>query len=184
MAGAKLRLTSGRDPNPSEFVSDPGGRFVFPSLAEGNYQVSAIAPEFAEVKTTFRVDRRGHRNGRRHGSGCSVNAHRNGYADPNIYIANVIEIESVQVDGGAFNVREGNHALNLGTTYGLHSHLDPFLTLTGDDRDITGTAGMNPSTGSWIAVEARMATDFWTAWNTASNSNSMAGRFGTRATTR
>jgi len=34
----------------------------------------------------------------------SANAHGNGYADPNIYIADVIE--SVQVDGGAFNVRE------------------------------------------------------------------------------
>ena len=38
----------------------------------------------------------------------SANAHGNGYADPNIVIANMIE--SVQVDGGAFNVREGgNH---------------------------------------------------------------------------
>jgi hypothetical protein len=68
----------------------------------------------------------------------SANAHGNGYADPNIYIANVIE--SVEVDGGAFNVREGNHALNLGTTYALRSHLDPFFTLTGDQRDLTGTA--------------------------------------------
>jgi hypothetical protein len=42
----------------------------------------------------------------------SANAHGNGYADPNIYIPEAFE--SVQVDGGAFNVREGNHALNLG----------------------------------------------------------------------
>jgi hypothetical protein len=56
----------------------------------------------------------------------SANAHGNGYSDPNIYIANVIE--SVQVDGGAFNVREGNHALNLAAIYGLRSHLDPFFT--------------------------------------------------------
>jgi hypothetical protein len=88
----------------------------------------------------------------------SANAHGNGYADPNIYIANVIE--SVQVDGGAFNVREGNHALNLGTTYALRSHLDPFLTLTGDQRDITGTAGLSPSERSWIAIEASYGNGF------------------------
>ena len=88
----------------------------------------------------------------------SANAHGNGYADPNIYIASAIE--SVQVDGGAFNVREGNHALNLATTYALRSHLDPFLTLTGDDRDITGTAGLSPSEHSWIAIEGSYGNGF------------------------
>ena len=88
----------------------------------------------------------------------SANAHGNGYTDPNIYIADVIE--SVQVDGGAFNVREGNHALNLAATYGLRSHLDPFLTLTGDDRDITATAGMSPSTNSWLAMEGSYGNGF------------------------
>jgi len=88
----------------------------------------------------------------------SANAHGNGYADPNIYIADVIE--SVQVDGGAFNVREGNHALNLATTYGLRSHLDPFFTLTGDDRDITGTVGLSPSKYSWIAIEGSFGNGF------------------------
>jgi hypothetical protein len=88
----------------------------------------------------------------------SANAHGNGYADPNIYIANVIE--SVQVDGGAYNVREGNHALNLAAIYGLRSHLDPFLTLTGDDRDITATAGMSPSENSWTAVEGSFGNGF------------------------
>ncbi|HMD47945.1 MAG TPA: hypothetical protein VKG79_02560, partial [Bryobacteraceae bacterium] len=88
----------------------------------------------------------------------SANAHGNGYADPNIYIANVIE--SVEVDGGAFNVREGNHALNLATTYALRSHLDPFLTLTGDQRDIAATAGMSPSASSWIAMEASYGNGF------------------------
>ena len=53
----------------------------------------------------------------------SANAHGNGYADPNIFIPDVIE--SVQVDGGAFNVREGNHAVNLAATcYGLRSSLE------------------------------------------------------------
>jgi hypothetical protein len=88
----------------------------------------------------------------------SANAHGNGYTDPNIYIANVIE--SVEVDGGAFNVREGNHALNLATTYSLRPHLDPFFTLTGDQRDITGTAGMSPSNSSWIASEVSYGNGF------------------------
>jgi len=88
----------------------------------------------------------------------SANAHGNGYTDPNIYIANVIE--SVEVDGGAFNVREGNHALNLATTYSLRSNLDPFFTLTGDQRDITGTAGLSPSRSSWIAAEVSYGNGF------------------------
>ena len=88
----------------------------------------------------------------------SANAHGNGYADPNIYIANVIE--SVQVDGGAYNVREGNHALNLAAIYGLRSHLDPFIMLTGDQRDITATAGMSPSTNSWAAMEGSFGNGF------------------------
>ena len=41
----------------------------------------------------------------------SANAHGNGYADPNLFIPSILE--SVQVDGGAFNVREGNHAVNV-----------------------------------------------------------------------
>ncbi len=72
----------------------------------------------------------------------SANAHGNGYADPNIYIPEVLE--SVQVDGGAFNVREGNHSVNLAATYGLRSHLDPFFTVTGDSRDVAATAGISP----------------------------------------
>src|ERR1700689_4774019 len=88
----------------------------------------------------------------------SANAHGNGYADPNIFIASVIE--SVQVDGGAYNVREGNHALNLAAIYGLRSHLDPFVMLTGDYRDITATAGMSPSVNSWLAMEGSFGNGF------------------------
>ena len=69
-------------------------------------------------------------------------------------------IESVQVDGGAYNVREGNHALNLAAIYGLRSHLDPFLTLTGDYRDITATAGMSLSANSWVATEGSFGNGF------------------------
>jgi hypothetical protein len=88
----------------------------------------------------------------------SANAHGNGYTDPNIFIADAIE--SVQLDGGAFNVREGNHALNLAATYGLRTHLDPFFTLIGDYRDITATGGMSPSENSWIAVEGSYGNGF------------------------
>lgn len=88
----------------------------------------------------------------------SANAHGNGYTDPNIYIANVIE--SVEVDGGAFNVREGNHALNLATTYALRSQLDPFFTLTSDQHDIAATGGLSPSPFSWIAFEGAYGDGF------------------------
>lgn len=88
----------------------------------------------------------------------SANAHGNGYADPNIYVANAIE--SVQVDGGAYNVREGNHALNLAAIYGLRSHLETFLMVTGDDRDMTATAGMSPSAHAWVAMEGSYGNGF------------------------
>jgi hypothetical protein len=88
----------------------------------------------------------------------SANAHGNGYADPNIYVASAIQ--DVQVDGGAYNVREGNHALNLAATYGLRPHLDPFVTLTGDYRDVTATAGMSPSPNSWVAIEGSFGNGF------------------------
>lgn len=81
----------------------------------------------------------------------SANAHGNGYSDPNIFIPEVLE--SVQIDGGAFNVREGNHSVNLAATYGLRSHLDPFLTLTADYRNIDLAAGFNPTPRWWMALQ-------------------------------
>ena len=250
VAGAKLRLASGRDFNPVERVSDAAGEYVFSWLPEGTYQLRATAEEFAAVTKEFHlgpsesltVDLQFSRLGPRadsvtvtadvtnidvqspdpaekvfasadlldanpgrpgapisipgypietassgikapqyfapgvagdHGepiaqyvqvgsylvpNNLSANAHGNGYTDPNIYIADVIE--SVAVDGGAFNVREGNHALNLATTYALRSQLDPFLTLTGDRRDITGTGGMSPSAHSWFAIEGSYGNGF------------------------
>ena len=108
----------------------------------------------------------------------SANAHGNGYADPNIYIANVIE--SVQVDGGAFNVREGNHALNLATTY---SAALASRSLPHPDRRQPGHHGhggvesfTNIRGSRW---RAPTAMDSWTGWSTASSSSSMAGRFST-----
>jgi Carboxypeptidase regulatory-like domain len=85
----------------------------------------------------------------------SANAHGNGYADPNIYVSGALG--SVGTDGGAFNVLEGNHALNLAATYALRPQLKRFVTLTGDYRDIDLTVGLAPSDPAkkeWLALEA------------------------------
>jgi hypothetical protein len=85
----------------------------------------------------------------------SANAHGNGYADPNIYVSGALS--GMAVDGGAFNVLEGNHALNLAATYLLRPHLTRFVTVTGDYRDIDLTAGLassDPAKRAWLALEA------------------------------
>ncbi len=83
----------------------------------------------------------------------SANAHGNGYSDPNIMVPAIIE--SVQTDGGAFNVREGDHSVDLSETYGLRSSLEPFATLTGDYRDLDLSAGWR-----WLAVQASYGNGF------------------------
>ena len=88
----------------------------------------------------------------------SANAHGNGYSDPNIFIPETLE--SVQIDGGAFNVREGNHSVNLAATYGLRSHLEPFITLTADYRDLDVVAGVSTGSGFWMAFEASYGNGF------------------------
>jgi hypothetical protein len=85
----------------------------------------------------------------------SANAHGNGYADPNIYVSGALG--SVRTDGGAYNVLEGDHALNMAATYMLRPQLQRFLTLTGDYRDIDLTAGFAPADTTkkeWLALEA------------------------------
>lgn len=85
----------------------------------------------------------------------SANAHGNGYADPNIYVSGALG--SVGTDGGAYNVLEGDHALNMAATYSLRPQLQRFLTLTGDYRDIDLTSGFAPSDAAkteWLALEA------------------------------
>src|ERR1019366_9686660 len=55
VAGAKLRLIPTANANPVEATSDPSGRFIFSSLAEGTYQLTATAVGFADVKKAVRV---------------------------------------------------------------------------------------------------------------------------------
>jgi hypothetical protein len=91
----------------------------------------------------------------------SANAHGNGYADPNILIP--ATIESVQIDSGAFNVQEGNHAVNLAVAYGLYSRLQSVLTLSVDRHDADLVAGWSPANEripEWIAVEISAGNGF------------------------
>lgn len=85
----------------------------------------------------------------------SANAHGNGYADPNIFVSGALG--SVVTDGGAFNVLEGDHSLNMAATYAFGPQLQRFLTLTGDYREIDLTAGISPvdrEKKEWLALEA------------------------------
>jgi hypothetical protein len=84
----------------------------------------------------------------------SANAHGNGYADPNIFIAAVLS--GVATDGGAFNVLEGNHALNLAATYALKPQMARFITLNGDfgDVDVAVGLGRYAHANEWLALEA------------------------------
>lgn len=90
-----------------------------------------------------------------------ANAHGNGYSDPNILIPPVIE--AVEVDGGAFNVREGDHSVDLAATYIPSPRLEPFAELTGDDRDLDFIGGLSPQNSSvneWLAIEIAFGNGF------------------------
>jgi hypothetical protein len=90
-----------------------------------------------------------------------ANAHGNGYADPNVLISN--GIASVEADGGAFNVREGNHAVNLAVAYGLRDRLLPFTQFTADQHDtdfVTGWSALNPATLGWVTLETSFGNGF------------------------
>ena len=91
----------------------------------------------------------------------SAKAHGNGYADPNVMVPSIVE--TVQTDGGSFNVREGNHAVDLAAVYGFRGRLDPFATLTADTRDVDLAAGWsppNPVTNAFLAFEAAYGNGF------------------------
>jgi hypothetical protein len=90
-----------------------------------------------------------------------ANAHGNGYADPNVIIP--IAIESAQIDGGAFNVREGNNSVNSSVIFGLRDRLDPLIRLTGDDRDlnlVTDWSPRDPANKSWLGLEVSYGNGF------------------------
>jgi len=90
-----------------------------------------------------------------------ANAHGNGYADPNVLISNGVAF--VEADGGAFNVREGNHAVNLGVTYGLRDQVLPFAQFSGDKHDadlVTGWSPADPATLGWAMLQASFGNGF------------------------
>jgi hypothetical protein len=90
-----------------------------------------------------------------------ANAHGNGYADPNTLIP--LTIDGVTVDGGAFNVREGNNSVDLAATYIPRQRFNSFFQLTGDYRDadmIVGWSPSNPQTNEWIAGEVAFGNGF------------------------
>jgi hypothetical protein len=90
-----------------------------------------------------------------------ANAHGNGYADPNILIPSTIE--AVSVDSGAFDVREGDNAVDLAATYIPVPRVVPFLQLTGDGRDadvVAGWSPQNPTTNAWLAAEGSFGNGF------------------------
>ncbi len=90
-----------------------------------------------------------------------ANAHGNGYADPNVIIP--VAIESVQSDGAAFNVREGNNSVNSSITFGLRDRIEPMIRLTGDYRDlnlVTGWSPANPSNRSWVGAEVSLGNGY------------------------
>jgi len=83
-----------------------------------------------------------------------ANAHGNGYADPNVIIP--VAIESIQTDGAAFNVREGNNSVNSSITFGMRERIEPMIRITGDYRDLNLVAGWSPSNPSnrmWAGAE-------------------------------
>jgi hypothetical protein len=71
-----------------------------------------------------------------------ANAHGNGYCDPNILIASALS--AVQTDAGAFNVREGDHAVDLAASYEVKPRFNPFVEVTGDYRDADFVTGWSP----------------------------------------
>jgi len=91
----------------------------------------------------------------------SANAHGNGYSDPNVMVP--VIIESVQTDGGSFNVREGDHSVDLATIYGFRQRVQPFMTLTGDYRDLDLVSGWSPvdsAKRAWLAFQASYGNGF------------------------
>jgi len=91
----------------------------------------------------------------------SANAHGNGYADPNLLIPQTIG--GVESDGAAFDVRYGDHAVNLSTTYRLRSQLGPSVEAIFDPRNVDLVSiwsPQNPRVRAWIASEAAFGNGY------------------------
>jgi Carboxypeptidase regulatory-like domain len=90
-----------------------------------------------------------------------ANAHGNGYADPNPLIPPTIE--AATVNGGAFDVRQGNNSVDLAAIYVPRQRLSSFIQLTGDYRDadvMGGWSSRNPQVDEWIGLEASYGNGF------------------------
>ena len=90
-----------------------------------------------------------------------ANAHGNGYADPNFLIPPTIQ--GVTVNGGAFDVRQGNNSVDLAASYVPRERFNSFVQVTGDYRDADVMAGWspsNPNTNAWLALEASFGNGF------------------------
>lgn len=90
-----------------------------------------------------------------------ANAHGNGYSDPNFMIAPTLE--AVTVDGGAFNVRQGNNSVDLAATYVPQPRIPTFVMFAGDYHDgdvLGGWASKNPETNAWLAGEFSFGNGF------------------------
>ncbi len=90
-----------------------------------------------------------------------ANAHGNGYADPNALIPPTIE--AVSVNGGAFNVRQGNDSVDLAAAYVPRQRVDSFVQLTGDAHDgdfMAAWSPPNPQTDAWSGVEVSLGNGF------------------------
>lgn len=91
----------------------------------------------------------------------TANAHGNGYADPNFVISSTIG--GALVDNGAFNVRYGDHSINLAVTYDLRNRVTPFVQAMTNGKDGGITAGWgpkNPATHAWVAAEGLWGNGF------------------------
>jgi hypothetical protein len=90
-----------------------------------------------------------------------ADAHGNGYSDPNILIPSTLS--AVQTDAGAFNVREGDHSVDLAATYQLRPRFSPLAQITGDYRDVDGVTGWsprNPAIDEWVALEISLGNGY------------------------
>src|SRR2546430_1492727 len=90
-----------------------------------------------------------------------ANAHGNGYADPNVIIP--ISPETVETDGGAFNVREANNSVNTAIVFGLRDRLQSSALLTADSHylNLVGAwSPENPTNRTWVGAELSYGNGF------------------------